>query len=60
MGRPGLSGTESAQRACSFRGQLHVILLSGGKSNSRGYPLIRKPILRSDLQRVVAETRGPR
>ena len=56
---PELSGTELAQRARSFRDQLHVILLSGRESDSHGYPLIRKPILRSDLQRVVAETSGP-
>jgi two-component system cell cycle response regulator CpdR len=43
---PGLSGTELAQRARSFRDQLHVILLSGRESDSHGYPLIRKPILR--------------
>jgi len=35
------------------------ILLSGHESESHGYPLIRKPILTSDLQRVVAETSGP-
>jgi len=56
---PGLSGTELAQRVRSFRDQLHVILLSGRESDSHGYPLIRKPVLRSDLQRVVAETSGP-
>ena len=56
---PELSGTELAQRARSFRDQLHVILLSGRESGSHAYPLIRKPILRSDLQRVVAEKAGP-
>jgi hypothetical protein len=45
--------------ARSFRGELPVILLSGRESDSPRYPLIRKPILRSDLQLVVAETRGP-
>jgi CheY-like chemotaxis protein len=55
---PGLSGTELAQRARSFRDQLHVILLSGRESGSHGYPSIREPILRSDLQRVVAELAG--
>jgi two-component system cell cycle response regulator CpdR len=56
---PGLSGTELAQRARSFRDQLHVIPLSGRESDCHGYTLIREPILRSDLQRVVAETSGP-
>ena len=52
---PGLSGTELAQRARGFRDRLHVILLSGRESDGYGYPLIRKPFLRSDLQRVMAE-----
>jgi CheY-like chemotaxis protein len=56
---PGLSGTELAQRARSFRDQLPVILLSGRESDSHGYPLIRKPFQRADLQRVVAEKAGP-
>jgi CheY-like chemotaxis protein len=56
---PGLSGTELAQRARSFRDELPVILLSGRESDSHGYPLIRKPVLRSDLQRMVAEQAGP-
>jgi CheY-like chemotaxis protein len=56
---PGLSGMELAQRVRSFRDQLHVILLSGRESAGPGYPLIRKPILRSELQRVMAETAGP-
>jgi two-component system, cell cycle response regulator CpdR len=56
---PGLSGTELAERARSFRDELPVILLSGRESDSHGYPLIRKPVLRSDLQRMVAETSGP-
>jgi hypothetical protein len=43
----------------SFRDQLHVIPLSGREIDSRGYPLIRKPMPRSDLQRVVAETSWP-
>ena len=41
---------ELAQRVRSFRDQLHVILLSGRESAGQGYPLIRKPILRSELQ----------
>jgi two-component system cell cycle response regulator CpdR len=52
---PGLSGTELAQRARGFRDRLRVILLSGRESDGYGYPLIRKPFLRSDLQRGMAE-----
>ena len=55
---PGLSGTELAQRTRCFRDQLHVILLSGRESDSHGHPLIRKPILKSELQRMVAELAG--
>ncbi len=52
---PGLSGAELAQRARGFREGLRVILLSGRESDSHGFPLIRKPFLRSDLQRVMGE-----
>jgi CheY-like chemotaxis protein len=52
---PGLSGIELAQRARSFRDRLHVILLSGRESKSHGFPLIREPFLKSDLQQVMAE-----
>ena len=52
---PGLSGIELAQRARSFRDRLQVILLSGRESKGHGFPLIRKPFLKSDLQQVMAE-----
>ena len=55
---PGLSGTELAQHARGFRDRLHVILLSGRESDSHGFPLIRKPFLKSDLQRMMAEING--
>jgi FixJ family two-component response regulator len=52
---PGLSGAELALRARRFRDRRHVILLSGRESDSHGFPSIRKPFLKSDLQRVIAE-----
>ena len=53
---PGLSGVELAECARGFRDRLHIILLFGRESNSHEFPLIRKPFLKSDLQRVMAET----
>ncbi len=55
---PGLSGTELAERARSFRPGIRILLLSGGASDSRGFPLLQKPFSQSDLQRVMAETAG--
>jgi DNA-binding response OmpR family regulator len=52
---PGLSGAELPQRARGFRDRLHVILLSGRESDSQGFPLIRKPFLKSALRRIMAE-----
>ena len=55
---PGLSGIELAERARSFRSGIRVLLVSGRESDSRGFPFLRKPFSRSDLQRVMAETTG--
>jgi CheY-like chemotaxis protein len=55
---PGLAGSELAERACSYRPHLKVILLTGGTADSRGFPLLRKPFVQSDLRRVMAETTG--
>jgi CheY-like chemotaxis protein len=53
---PGLEGSELAER--NFRPELQIILLSGRQTNSRGFPLLRKPFVQSDLQRVMAQTTG--
>jgi CheY-like chemotaxis protein len=53
---PGLSGSELAERARGFRGELKVILVSGRESDGHSFPLIRKPVLQSDLKRVLAQT----
>jgi CheY-like chemotaxis protein len=55
---PGLSGTALAERASSFRPELHILLLSGRESDAHGFPLLRKPFLKSDLRRVMADTTG--
>jgi two-component system cell cycle response regulator CpdR len=51
---PGLSGSELAERAHSYRPKLRVILLTGGPSDSRDFPLLHKPFAQSDLQRLIA------
>jgi two-component system, cell cycle response regulator CpdR len=55
---PGLSGTELAERARCFRPELRILLVSGGESDGRGFPLLRKPFSQSDLRGVMAETTG--
>jgi CheY-like chemotaxis protein len=55
---PGLAGSELAVRAHSYRPYLKVILLTGGTADSQGFPLLRKPFVQSDLQRIMAETTG--
>jgi two-component system, cell cycle response regulator CpdR len=55
---PGLKGTELAEQARNFRPELRVLLLSGRETNSRGFPLLRKPFAEPDLRRVMAETTG--
>ena len=55
---PGLDGSTLATRVRSFRPELPIILVTGGVTASRGFPLLRKPFARSDLERVMAETTG--
>jgi len=55
---PGLKGSELAEWARNFRPELQVILLSGRETDSRGFPLLRKPFSESDLRRFMAETTG--
>jgi CheY-like chemotaxis protein len=56
MNMPGLSGVQLAERASEFRRGLQVILVSGRDGETHGFPLIRKPFLQTDLQRVMAQT----
>ena len=55
---PGMGGYELAEKAKRVRKGLQVILLSGGETNSRGYPLVRKPFVQQDLVRVMERTTG--
>ena len=55
---PGLDGSTLATWARSFRPELPIILITGGVTASRGFPLLRKPFARSDLERVMTETTG--
>jgi two-component system, cell cycle response regulator CpdR len=55
---PGLAGSDLAERARAYRPELKIILLTGGPAVSRTFPLLRKPFVQSDLQRVMAEATG--
>jgi two-component system, cell cycle response regulator CpdR len=55
---PGMSGTEVAERARSFRPGIRILLISGRESDGRGFPLLQKPFSRSDLRRVMADGTG--
>ncbi len=55
---PGLTGADLAERACAYRPELKVILLTGGSADTRGFPFLRKPFAQSDLQRVMADATG--
>jgi CheY-like chemotaxis protein len=57
---PGMDGYELAETAMLRRTQLKVILLSGRENNTHGFPLIRKPFLRGDLERTMAANAGLR
>jgi two-component system cell cycle response regulator CpdR len=52
---PGISGYELAAQARRDRPDLSVLLLSGRETADHGFPLIRKPFLREDLQRTMAQ-----
>jgi CheY-like chemotaxis protein len=55
---PGVAGYELAEKAKRVRHGLNPILLSGRESDSRGFPMIRKPFFQNDLRRVMKETTG--
>lgn len=55
---PGMGGYELAEKAKRVRTGLQVILLSGGQTNSRGYPLVRKPFVQQDLVRAMEQITG--
>ena len=55
---PGLNGSVLATSVRNFRPELPIILITGGVTISRRFPLLHKPFARSDLERVMAETTG--
>jgi two-component system, cell cycle response regulator CpdR len=55
---PGIAGYELAEQAQRLRPGVQPILVSGRETGGYGYPLLRKPLLQSDLARVVKETTG--
>ena len=55
---PGVSGYQLAEWAKEMRPSLKVVLLSGAESDPRGWPLLRKPFLKSDLTRMMAQVGG--
>ena len=55
---PGMDGYELAEKATRMREELKVIVLSGHANDARGFPLIRKPFLESDLKRTMAQHTG--
>jgi two-component system cell cycle response regulator CpdR len=55
---PGVVGYELAEKAKRVRKDLKVILLSGRESDSHCLPMIRKPFLQDELERVMRRTTG--
>jgi two-component system, cell cycle response regulator CpdR len=55
---PDMDGFAVAQAATHMRKELKVIILSGRESDGRGFPLVRKPFLLSDLRRTMAQHTG--
>jgi two-component system, cell cycle response regulator CpdR len=55
---PGLSGVQLALRACDFRPELRVLLLSGRETDGHGFPVLQKPFSQPDLRRTMAKTIG--
>jgi CheY-like chemotaxis protein len=49
---PGLSGVQLAERACGFRPELRVLLLSGHECDGGGFPILKKPFSQPDLRRT--------
>jgi two-component system, cell cycle response regulator CpdR len=55
---PGMDGYELAEKAKRMRQGLKVIVLSGREQEPAGFPFIRKPFLRRDLKRTMAQHTG--
>jgi two-component system cell cycle response regulator CpdR len=55
---PDMDGYALAHLATEMRKPLKVIVLSGQESDGRGFPLVRKPFLREDLRKTMAQHTG--
>jgi two-component system cell cycle response regulator CpdR len=55
---PDISGYLLADRAKEMRPGLKIILSSGAERDPHGWPLLRKPFLKSDLTRLMADVGG--
>ena len=55
---PNMDGYALARAATQTRNELKVIVLSGRESDGRGFQLVRKPFLLSDLRRAMAQNTG--
>ena len=55
---PDMDGFAVAEAATQVRKELKVIILSGREHDGRGFPLVRKPFLLSDLRRTMAQHTG--
>jgi two-component system cell cycle response regulator CpdR len=55
---PGKDGYEVAERARGVRGDIRIILLSGGEVDGRGLPIVRKPFPKDDLAQTMRHMTG--
>ena len=55
---PGIAGYDLAEQAKRLRPGVKPVLVSGRETVGYGYPLLRKPLLQSDLAQVIRETTG--
>jgi two-component system, cell cycle response regulator CpdR len=55
---PGMGGYELAEKAKRVRRGLKIILLTGRDVRNCGFPVIQKPFLREDLERMLERTAG--
>ena len=55
---PGMDSFELAHAAKKMNEQLKVIVVTGGDTDGHGFPVVRKPFSREDLQRTMARNTG--
>ena len=53
---PGIAGHELVKQAKRLRPGVKPILISGHDTDGRGFPLLRKPFLQTELARLIRET----